>query len=686
VLGVSPALGRGFTEEQAAPGNDLVILLSHRLWTARFGARTDVVGQSLRLDDNVFRIVGVMPEGFGFPDRDTDAWVPFAYSFAQAADDQSFESYVHGIGRLRRAATLAGLNAELDAIARRTIKGPRPAAFLEATGYTIRGEPLRDYVIGDLAQRLVVLQALVLAVLLIACANVANLQLTRLTARRKEFAVRAALGADTRRLARLLVLESVLLALAGACGGLLLAYGGIDAVRALGLERAKEGFELRLDTVVLVVTVSAALLAALLSVLVPLYELVREDFASAVQESGASTGGRATRRWRSALVVVQLAVGVTLLVAAGALTKTFYRLETQGPGFEPAGLWSTSVELPRTRYDEDAVRTLFFEQALAELRSLPGVTAAGFATTLPFTYTDYSATVVVDGQKPLDASVPQVAQLHSIDEGYFPALRVPVVMGRNFVGSESERVAIVDESFVRAYWPDGNALGGRLRNSADGSKDWYTIVGVVPHVKHDTFTHDEFEPTVYWHYLQRPAPPLTGMFVLRSALPTGSLTSVAQAAIARVDPAVALRDIVPMDTRVWDALGPQRVPMVLTLAFAAIAVALAVIGVYGVLAWAVARRVGEIGVRMALGAQTADVLRMVMKQGVHMIVAGLVLGIAGAIAVGRVLAARIPEVGNFDPVVLSFAVLALTCAALFACWLPARRATRIDPIHALRED
>jgi predicted permease len=688
VLAVAPAIGTAFTEDHAVPGNDRVILLSHRLWTTRFNARPDVVGQDVQLDDGFFRVIGVMPEGFGFPDRSSDAWVPFAYRVegAPVADD-GFESYTQGIGRLRPGATVTRLEAELNALERGVIARDRtdPDAFYEATGLTMRAVPLRDYVVGDLKQRLLVLQGLVLAVLLIACANVANLQLARLAERRKELAVRAALGAGIRRLARLLLLESVLLALAGACGGLLLAYGGIELVRVLGLERANDGFELALDGDVLIVTVGAALLAALVSALVPLVELIREDFARVVQESGrANTGGVATQRWRGALVVVQIAAGFALLTGAGLLTKTFYELERQGPGFQPVGVWSAGVELPNARYAEGAVRTRFFEQALAELKSLPGVAAVGFATMLPFTSTDWGATVDVEGHRPLDGRLAQVAQLHSIDEGYFAALGIPLLLGRNFVAREAERVVIVDERLARAYWPDGNALGARMREA--GADDWYTIVGVVPRVKHDTFTGDEYPATVYWHYLQRPAPPLTGMFVLRTLLPTASLTSAAQGAIARVDPTVALKDVVSMESRVSNALGPQRTPMVLTLVFAAIAVALAVIGVYGVLASAVARRVGEIGVRMALGARAADVLGMVMKQGAGMIVAGLVLGCAAALAVGRVLAAQIPEVDAFDSLVLVGAALVLAAAALLASWLPARRAARVDPLRALRQD
>jgi predicted permease len=685
VLGVAPALGRAFTEDEVVPGNEQVILLSHRLWTARFAGRADAVGESVQIDDELFRIVGVMPEGFGFPDRDVDGWIPLSYTFAESGDARLVdeEGYTEGIGLMRAGATLAGLNAELDTLARRRVETD-PDPVFQRSGFTIRAEPLRDYVVGDLRQRLLVLQGLVLAVLLIACANVANLQLAQLTARRKELAVRAALGAGTRRLAQMLVLESVLLGLAGACAGLALAYGGIELVRVLGLEQ--DDFELALDARVVAVTLSAALLAALLSSLLPLFALHRDDLARAVQESGrANTGGVAMRRWRGGLVVVQLAVGVAMLAGAGLLTKTFYDLVREGPGFDPTGVWSAGVEFPTaSRYDDDAARARFFEQVLPELRSLPGVAVAGFTTMLPFVSSDYGASIDVEGRQPLDPDAPRVAQLHSIDEGYFAALGIRVVRGRNFTADEAERVAIVDERFARTFWPDGNALGERVR--FPGSVDWYTIVGVVPPVKHNSFTGDEYQQTVYWHYSQRLPPEHTGMFVLRTALPVESLTSAAAAAIARVDATVVLDNVVPMEARVADALGPQRAPMVLTLVFAGIAVALAVIGVYGVLAWAVARRVGEIGVRMALGARSADVLRMVIAQGARLIAAGLVLGIGAALALGRVLASQIPEIAAADPLVLAVAALVLTAAALAASWLPARRASRVDPLQALRQD
>jgi predicted permease len=578
------------------------------------------------------------------------------------------------------------LNVELGAIARATIERlPQFAQIAEDTGYTLRARALRDEVVGELEQRLLVLQGLVLAVLLIACANVANLQLSRMAARRKELAVRAALGAGLRGLAKLVVIESVLLAAMGALAGLAFAYGGIELVRTLGLERASQGFDLQLDAVVVIVTLGVSFAAALLAALVPLLMLRREDFARAVQESGrGNSGGPPTRRWRSGLVVVQLAAGIVLLVGAGLLTKVFYQLQERGPGFQPAGVWSAAFVLPPARYGDGAARARFVEQALAELRALPGVEAAGFTTALPFSGKNEGGTIGIGGEAPIVTGPPPAAQFRSVDDRYFATLGIPVATGRAFSPTETERVAIVDESFARTYWPNGNALGQRVGDGTDDPDDWSTIIGIVPPVKHESFRAGAFESTVYWPYAQRPGS--AGMFVLRTTLPPDALTSAARAAVARLDPGLALYDVVPMDVRVLRALGPERASMVLTLAFAAIAVALAVIGVYGVLAWAVAQRIGEIGVRMALGARGGDVVRMIVGQGARIIAVGLVLGVAGALALGRVLAARIPEIDAIDPVVLVLAALTLVGSAFAASWFPARRAGRVDPMRALREN
>jgi predicted permease len=686
VLGVAPAAGRAFRDDEAVPGSERVILLGQRLWRTRFGAQADIIGQDVRLDDELFRVIGIMPERFGFPDRDVDAWIPLAYTSSQASDDQRFQGAYLSIGRLRPDATLARLNAELDAIAQANVaRLPQLGQFAEASGYTVRAQPLRDYVVGDLEQRLFILQGLVLVVLLIASVNIANLQLSRLTTRRKDLAVRAALGAGKRRLSSLIVIEALLLSLAGACAGLALAQGGIELVRILGLERASEGFDVHLDAYAVGIAMAAALITALLSASSSWFVLLRDDFVRLVQEgSRTNTGGVSARRWRAGLVVVQLTVGTALLASAGSLTKTFYDLQKQGPGFDARGVWSAAVTLPEARYADDTARERFFELALEKLRSLPGVTAAGFTTVLPFSGQNEGATLEVDEYEPATDRTPPTAQFRSVDKGYFVALGIPIIEGRGFADNESEHVAIVDESFARAYFANGNAVGGLVRYGQDAPDTWYRIVGVVPHVQHESLVEDEFEQTVYWHYAQRSA--TSGAFVLRGNVPAESLTGAARSAIASLDPGLALYDVVPMSVRVLRALGVQRASMALTLAFAALAVVLALIGIYGLLAWAVAGRVGEIGIRMALGARASDILKMVMQQGGRMIAAGLVCGIAAALALGRVLSSLIPEIGGAEPTVLAGAVLALAAAALIASWFPARRAARIDPMTALRQD
>jgi predicted permease len=686
VLGIAPAVGRGFTEEEATPGADRVVVLSHRLWMTRFGAQSGTIGQDIRLDGESFRVIGVMPEGFNFFESEIDAWMPFAFTPEQAGDGQRGQSIGVSVGRMRPDATLEGLNAELAAIVQRNLERmPQRAGFLEATGFTARAEPLRETRVGDLQQMLLILQGIVAAVLLIACANVANLQLSRIVARRRELSVRTALGADRWRLTRLVLVESLALALIGGTAGLALASGGLKLVRWLGLDRSIEGFEFAVDPTVLGFTAGTSLAAALISALLPVIAMMREDPARVVNEAGRlGGGGRAAYRYRSALVVVQLAISVALLVGAGLLTKSFHRLQQEGPGFDAAGVLSVSVALPQYRYSSTESRAQFYERALEELRALPGVAEAGLTSMLPFSGENSGATIAVDGYSPPPGGAPPAAWLRSISSDYLASLDIPVIEGRDFGADETELVAVVDEVMANRFWPGGSAIGQRVRNDVEPADRWYTVVGVVPFIKHTSLTEDRQTPTIYWHYKQNA--PAVGVFTLRSELPPEQLTGAARDAVTRIDPDVALYDAMPMDVRVLRSLGPQRAPMVLTLVFAAVAFTLAVVGIYGVLMWTVTQRVGEIGVRMALGAQVADVVRMILRQGVRLIAVGLAFGVAGALALGRVLSSQMHEVGGFDPGVLTVAVVSLTVAAVFASWLPAHRASRVDPMQALRED
>jgi predicted permease len=418
----------------------------------------------------------------------------------------------------------------------------------------------------------------------------------------------------------------------------------------------------------------------------PLFALHRANLARAVHEAGRlGNGGRHAHAFRATLVVMQLSVSVALLVGAGLLTKSFHRMQQAGTGFNVENVWTARIALPASRYDSPEARALLFERSLEELAALPGVVAAGFTSHLPFTPNNWQGSYAVDGYTPPAGAAPPHAQQRVINEGLLPSLDIPVVRGRNFAATEAERVAIVDENLADKYWPGSDPIGQRVAlEIVDSQPQWHTIVGVVPAIKHVSLTEDPNKETVYWHYKQ--SDQANGVFTLRTTLEPGQLSRVASATIGRIDPGLVLTDAMPMDERVTRSLGPQRTPMVLTIAFAAIALTLAVVGIYGVLSWSVTQRFGEIGVRMALGARGADIVRMIIKQGGRLIVIGLALGFAAALALGRVMTSQIYEVSAYDPAVFAIAIAGLGIAALLASWLPARRASRIDPMHALREE
>jgi len=686
VLRVAPVLGRVFTANEEELGNERVVVLSHSLWRSRFGGQTNIIDSSVRIDGDAYRVIGVMPEGFGFMSRDVGAYVPFAFTPQQRSDASRGNQFSNSVGRLRDGATVAGLESELATIVQRNVaEGRLEADAVTVAGFMGRAEPLRDRQVGDLHQTLLILQAVVLTVLLIACANLANLQLTRLASRRKELAVRAALGAAGGRIVTMVLIEALLLALLGGVLGVAVAWGGLALVGALGLDRSSTGFKYVLDATALSYTLGAAVLAGIVSGLPPVLALLREDLTGAIREGGRQGGaGRGAQRMRGALVVAQLAMSVTLLVGAGLLTKSFYGLLAEGPGFSPNGVWTARYSLGGPRYTEDQSWPRFQAQAVAALRALPGVSAAGVTSILPFSGNNNAGSMQLEGYEVPTGAAPPHANYRSIDDGYFATLGLPIVSGRNFASHEAEPVAIIDETLAAKYWPNNSPLGRRLRADFDPADRWFTIIGVVPTVKQESLAETEAKETVYWHYEQRPQN--TGVLALRTVVPPSQLAGAVSAAITAIDPDIALSDARTLDDRVEGSLGPQRAPMVLTLVFAAVAFVLAVIGIYGVLAWGVSQRVNEIGVRMALGARAADIGRMILRQGGKLIAIGLVLGVAGALGLGRVLSSQLERVGSFDATVLVLTVVGLGGAALVASWLPARRASRVDPMSALRSE
>jgi predicted permease len=588
------------------------------------------------------------------------------------------------VGRLAPNATLDGLNAELEAITQRQLERyPGGAAFMEGTGFTARATGLRDYVVGDTRKTLYLLQGLVLAVLLIACANTASLQLARMIARRKELVIRSSLGAGKQRVARLVLVEMLVLIAASAAGAFVLARSGVELIRWLGLDDSVQGMDVVLDGRVALFNVGVALLAALIAGLAPLISLLRADLTAGARDAGPSGSDRGAHSLSNGLVVVQIAICFALLVGAGLLTKSFYRMQAEGPGFGTEGLLTAKVALPDDRYGDAASQARFFDRLLPALGALPGVTAVGYTSALPFGGDGLGASVSIEGYEVPAGAPPAGAMLQSINDGYFPALDVPLLRGRNFAATEPERVAIVDETFAGLYWPTENPLGQRVQIGR-GGREWYTVVGVVPAVKVASLAQRPAEGTIYWHYTQQP---IGGGFVaLRTALPPASVARVAASAVASIDPDVPLFDSMAMTARIAESLGEQRAPMALTAAFAAVAFTLAIVGIYGVLAWAVARRTAEIGVRMALGARAPDVLAMVLKQAGKLLAVGLAVGALCALALGRLVSTQIYAVSATDVSVFASALLALSAAAFAASWVPARRAARLDPLTALRRD
>jgi len=694
-LAVTPALGRGLADDDAAAGKEHVVVLSAALWKNQFGADPAIVGRDIRLNGDSYRVVGVMPPGFFYPDRLTQLWTPLVFTDKQRSDDERGQEAYEMVGRLAPGATIAQLDAQMDAIVQRNVEraGQTPRGvgwkhFIETSGFTGRARSLRDAWVGDLRPTLWLLQALVACVLLIACANVANLMLTRLSARQKEFSVRSVLGAGRLRIARQLLIESLLLALAGAAAGLALAWLGVGMIGSLGLGGQSASFTFAVDARVLTFALVVALGTGVLFGLAPLFALLRGRPLEALKEGGrGNSAGPASRVLRNVLVVVQTAMAVALLGVAGLLIRSFIQVQQQSPGFISDNVLSATIDLPRGRYPDEASQARFYERLLDAVRALPGVKSAGLVNNMPFSGNDGSGSYLVEGLDPAAATPHAYQQM--VDEDFFKTMQIPLLRGRPFNGSDTVTaapVAIVDELQAQKYFPGQDPLGKRISvnyNTTDAAKtQWMTIVGVAGTVKRDSLSERTSKETVYVFYKQQPQAYAT--LALRTELAPENLSASLRATLRGIDPEQPVFDIRTMTERIRVSLDDRRTPMLLLMLFAGVALVLSAIGIYGVLAFTVALRTGEFGVRLSLGANRRDILRLVFSDGGRLTAIGLLLGFCAAIAIGLTLRAQLFGVGVFDPLTMA-AVLALIAAtAAFACWLPARRAARVEPIEALR--
>lgn len=689
-LQTGAAQGRVFTDAEAQPGADHVIVLSHPLWKNRFGANPAIIGQTIRLNTESYTVIGVMPEGFYFPSPRTQAWLPFAFTARQKTDAERGYEYSSSIARLKPGATLAAVQRDLDVIqARNAERLTDSREFYKTSGFGGRVEGFLEQNVADIRGMLWLVQAGVAAALLIGCANVASLLLARAVARERELAIRAALGAGRGRLMRLLLLESLILFLGGGVLGLFVAWWGVDALGSLGLSTLPRAFGVQLDFSVFAFTLSCALLTGLGFGALPAWTASRSDAAAALKEAGArGSAGRRTTFLRAALVAGEIALAVMLLSTAGLLVRSFERLQEQNPGFSPGGVITARLSLPDAKYDQPAKCIAFADATLARLRALPGVTAAGLTDVLPFLGNNSSGSYKMpDLVLPAGAPSPH-GQQRAVDPGYFKAMGMTLLRGRMFTAADTEgtqKVVIIDRVLADKYWPGQDPLGKRISSGGtDEHPDIWTIIGVVAPIKFQGLDEEVKKETLYYPFAQSTRTNL--ILVVKTAGDPTALTAAVREAVHSADPEQPVFDIRTMQQRMDEVAQSRRAPMLLLSLFSGVALLLAVLGVYGVLAFSVAQRTSEFGVRLALGATPSDIAALVLRQGARLVLLGVTVGLAGYLALSSIVGRLLYGIAPTDPATLALAPVVLAFAALLASWLPARRATRVNPIEALRTE
>ena len=682
VLGVSPIAGRTFQEGEDTPGKNSVCVISYGLWQRRFAADPNVVGRTLMLNNAPVQVVGVMPASFKFPRGEIDLWVPIAFDAKRTAP-----YFGQIIARLKPGVTLGQAQAHTSEIVqnfgRQHPNTSESAGLSEGNGPRTVVTPLKEVVVGRTRKPLLVLLSAVAFVLLIACANIANLLLARATARTREISVRISLGASRSRLVRQMLTESVLLATLGAIAGVLFAAFGLQLLDKLPIAGIARIEEVRLSGTVLAFTATLTVLTGLLFGLMPALRAYAMGVATGLHEGGRSSA--AHRRLNSALVAVQFALSLVLLIGAGLLLKSFQRLESVDLGFNPEQTLTMVATLPRAKYENQQKALQFYNGALQQLRNAPGIKAAGLSTSLPFGEDGNSDNFIIEGQQPpANASGSEQAEVLSVTPGVFQTLEIPILQGRDFQdtdNSDTTRVAIVDETLARRYWPAGDAIGKRIQTTGD--QQWMTIVGVVGGVKQMRLTEEKY-PHIYMPMVQAAQP--RAAFVVRTDGPPQAAFSSFRAAIKQVDPEMPFYRVRSMTDLIGQTLSTQRLTNILLTSFAVVALLLAAVGIYSTMSLYVGSRTKEFGIRLALGAQPGALLRTVLRQGMLLTAAGVVVGLASAFALTRTIRSLLFEVSATDPWVFTLIPLLLVIVSLVACYTPARRATKVDPLVALKED
>jgi len=696
LLRVSPAMGRSFTEEEAEPGLEQEVILSHGLWKQLYAGDKSVLGRSLRISGRPFTIIGVMPPDFNFIDPDVRLWMPVAFSAEEKTVHHS-NNWYH-IGRLKPGATLQQAQAQVDALNHANLERfPELKEILINAGFHTTVKPLQDMLTAGVKRTLYLLWGGAFLVLLIGGLNIANLALARLAMRRKEVATRVALGASRAQLMRQLLLENLGLALLGGFGGIAVGAGLLRTLNAIGLEHFPRAREVRMDATVVLVSLALSLAVGLFVGLFPLAAISRIGINDALhEESRTGTSGKKSRSVRQLLVAAQVGFAFALLMGAGLLLASFRYLLHVDPGFNPQGVVSASVSLPSSRYPKAETQREFMNRALPALRAIPGVSYVGATDAIPLGADHNDSVIFAEGyqMKPGESLVSPLNI--AATPGYFETLGIPIVQGRSFNDHDNEtapRAIIVDERLARHFWPNRSPLGARMYFPND-PKDlmktdqhtiWFIVVGVAHTLRYEHL--DDTGAPVGAYYLcntQQPANAFT--FALKTADPgvSASVIHALRSEIARLDPDLAIFNVHSMSERMDLSLSSRRTSMLLANAFGAVALFLASLGIYGVLAYLVAQRTREIGIRVALGSTSAGVLGLVLREASKLVGVGLLFGIAIAAALQKAVASEIYGVRPLDPLVLAGVLALLTVVGLIACSVPARRAMRVDPVIALR--
>ena len=674
-LGVTPALGRGFSLDNEKPGNDQVAIISYELWQRRFAGNPGIVNQRINLDSKSFEVIGVMPKNLTFP-QTADLWVPLNFDGNPELRVRKAH-FLRPLGRLKPGVTMAQAQSDTDGIATQLEK-QYPNSN---TGWSLRLEGLRDRLIGSSKTSLFILFGAVGFVLLIACANVANLLLVRAAGRQKEIALRTALGASRFRIVRQLMTESLLLAIIGGTIGALIAAWGIDLLVLLSGNTIPPTATVRIDATVLAFTLVTTVITGLLFGLAPALRTMKLNLSDTLKEGGRSGGeGTLKNRTRSLLVVFESALAVVLLIGAGLLIRSFIALQNTNPGFDANNVLTMRVDLPRGKYDTPEKASSFFQQLEQRLSGLPGVEKVGFITELPLTGQPNDAPFTVEGRPAVARGQEFGADFRRVNQNYFEALRIPLLRGRNFTPQEvrdNARMIVVSESLVNTVFPNEEALGKRLMTVLSDKP--FEIIGVVGDIRHRSL---EFQPyaTMYLPTFTSGRMNLT----LRIQGDPMSLVPAVRKEVNGIDPEQPVAAIRTMDEWVNRSTATPRYRTTLLGLFAAIAMILAATGIYGVMSYSVAQRTHEIGIRMALGARQGDVRRMVVGQGMLLVAVGLGIGLLTAFGVTRVMNTLLFQVTAKDPLTFLAVAGLLSIVAFVACFIPARRATKVDPLTALR--